>query len=175
MKKLALLFSATSMFLATAVPASAATLLFSFTPSTTGAQRFSFNVDSNPTVFGTTASQFSTNVQNLIVGGVAQTGIRSFTFYATGLDGGLESNVTGGYLGPQLFTGATTAPTLRVGSFGLFDGPNGASGTLSISTVVAAIPEPGTWAMMVLGFGLAGAAIRRRSIAMRVTYGARLS
>ncbi|MBY9061427.1 PEPxxWA-CTERM sorting domain-containing protein [Sphingomonas yunnanensis] len=29
----------------------------------------------------------------------------------------------------------------------------------------AAVPEPSTWAMMVLGFGLAGAAIRRRRAA----------
>ena len=33
---------------------------------------------------------------------------------------------------------------------------------------VAAVPEPATWAMMIAGFGLAGAAMRRR--APRVTY-----
>ena len=33
---------------------------------------------------------------------------------------------------------------------------------------VAAVPEPATWAMMIAGFGLAGAALRRR--APKVTY-----
>lgn len=32
----------------------------------------------------------------------------------------------------------------------------------SLEQVVPTIPEPGTWAMMIIGFGLAGAAIRRR-------------
>jgi opacity protein-like surface antigen len=31
---------------------------------------------------------------------------------------------------------------------------------------VAAVPEPATWAMMILGFGAAGAMIRRRQVAM---------
>ena len=33
---------------------------------------------------------------------------------------------------------------------------------LRLSGVAAAVPEPGTWAMMLLGFGAAGVAIRRR-------------
>ena len=41
-------------------------------------------------------------------------------------------------------------------------GPNNAasySGNLNLSTV--AVPEPATWGMMILGFGLAGGALRR--------------
>lgn len=33
-----------------------------------------------------------------------------------------------------------------------------------------AVPEPGTWAMMILGFGLVGAAMRRRKTAVSVSY-----
>ncbi|WP_375420282.1 PEPxxWA-CTERM sorting domain-containing protein [uncultured Sphingomonas sp.] len=36
-------------------------------------------------------------------------------------------------------------------------------------TPVQAVPEPATWALMLVGFGLVGAAMRRRS-AVRVTY-----
>ena len=36
-------------------------------------------------------------------------------------------------------------------------------------TTAAPVPEPATWALMLVGFGLAGAAMRRRS-AVRVTY-----
>jgi hypothetical protein len=172
MKTRSLLFSATALLLATAVPASAATLLYSFAPTTAGTQRFSFNVDSNPTVTGVTPFQFNTNVQNLTVGGVVQTGVRSFTFYTSGGDGGLENTqIVGAYLGPQLFSGQISTPTLLTGTFSLFGGPGGAAGTLTVSTV-APIPEPATWAMMMIGFGLAGAAIRRRKVATRVTYGA---
>jgi len=33
-----------------------------------------------------------------------------------------------------------------------------------------AVPEPATWAMLILGFGLVGAALRRRKVATRVSY-----
>jgi PEP-CTERM motif len=33
-----------------------------------------------------------------------------------------------------------------------------------------AVPEPATWAMLVMGFGLVGAALRRRQATVRVTY-----
>jgi len=35
--------------------------------------------------------------------------------------------------------------------------------TITASTAIAAVPEPATWAMMIGGFGLAGAALRRRA------------
>lgn len=59
--------------------------------------------------------------------------------------------------GPQLFSGTTVSPTFLVGSFATFDGE------LSIAPVSTAVPEPGTWALMILGFGAAGLALRRRN------------
>lgn len=48
-------------------------------------------------------------------------------------------------------------------------GANGAvySFTLSFGggTAIAGVPEPGTWALMIGGFGFAGAALRRRTVA----------
>jgi len=38
---------------------------------------------------------------------------------------------------------------------------------LVAETAVAAIPEPATWGLMILGFGMAGASMRRRSVAVR--------
>jgi CHRD domain/PEP-CTERM motif len=35
---------------------------------------------------------------------------------------------------------------------------------------LAGIPEPASWGMMIVGFGMAGAAMRRRKQAVRVTY-----
>ncbi len=46
---------------------------------------------------------------------------------------------------------------------------------IAVGPMAAAVPEPGTWAMMILGFGLVGGAMRRRSATakasrMRLTY-----
>ncbi len=170
MKKTSLLLSAGAALLSTAMPASAATLLYSFAPTTNGVAGFSFNVDSDPTVTGVDVFQFSTTVQNLIVGGITQPGTRAFTFFADAFGGGFTGSVVGTYASDrQLFTGTTSAPTLRTGIFTLTDGPSGAAGTLTVSTV-AAIPEPATWAMMAVGFGLAASAMRRRKVTTRVSY-----
>lgn len=42
-------------------------------------------------------------------------------------------------------------------------GPEGFRAALTIETATTAVPEPATWVMMIVGFGLAGAAMRRRS------------
>ena len=59
-------------------------------------------------------------------------------------------------------------PSTFTGTYSL----NGASGSGSFTvSAPAAVPEPATWGMMLLGFGVAGAALRRRRIAAtRVSY-----
>lgn len=53
-----------------------------------------------------------------------------------------------------------------IASFRLTDGYVAAIGGLSVS---GAVPEPATWAMMILGFGAVGGAMRRRqSVAAKV-------
>ncbi|MBV9511196.1 MAG: PEPxxWA-CTERM sorting domain-containing protein [Caulobacteraceae bacterium] len=46
--------------------------------------------------------------------------------------------------------------------------PSGFEGAFSVQTTVAAAPEPAAWALMIMGVGLAGAALRlsRRSCAL---------
>jgi hypothetical protein len=55
---------------------------------------------------------------------------------------------------------------LTAGTYGLFVNGNNAGGGNAGGTVsirqTAAVPEPGTWAMMLLGFGGMGVAMRRR-------------
>lgn len=48
----------------------------------------------------------------------------------------------------------------------LFSGTTNATVTLDFDTVVAAVPEPASWAMLITGFGLAGSALRRRRAAI---------
>jgi hypothetical protein len=65
--------------------------------------------------------------------------------------------------GQPLFSGSLDAPTLLTGSFSLIsyglDEP-------PVTVLVTPIPEPSTWAMMILGFaGVAFMAYRRRKVA----------
>lgn len=39
-----------------------------------------------------------------------------------------------------------------------------------VSLAISAVPEPATWAMMILGFGVVGAAMRRRKTNVSVSY-----
>lgn len=62
----------------------------------------------------------------------------------------------------QIYTGSFTATdtTTRLTFTNLTGGPN--EGILLDAVSVAALPEPATWAMMILGFGAIGLAMRRR-------------
>ena len=42
------------------------------------------------------------------------------------------------------------------------DGDNRSTGALAGTITINAVPEPGTWTMMLLGFGAAGFTIRRQ-------------
>ena len=90
-------------------------------------------------------------------------------------------NVDGPFA-PLDFNGLGARTTFSFGSADAFftlttkNNPNGAPGgsntpvfTLGSVTVPTAVPEPATWAMMLGGFGLLGAATRRRSRVARVT------
>ena len=69
-----------------------------------------------------------------------------------------------------LFTGAPSNPTFNLGTFNLSGGFTAGPATLTISRAVAAVPEPGTWAMMLFGFGAVGVAVRRRRSTAIVRY-----
>ena len=87
-------------------------------------------------------------------GGVTYTLIDSFTTAPPG-DAGIFTTLSGTF-------NVATAGTLRlnIGSGTAFAGGNDfAIDNISVS---AAVPEPATWAMMLTGFGLAGAVLRRR-------------
>jgi hypothetical protein len=129
-----------------------------------------FRLDANPVPefldpgysFGVTTTGLFDGVANLV----------GVTFYLDPFEG--PADVAAGGLtyldntsffsfdvaGPQLFGGTIDAPTLRAfAPEQLTDLSTGETITLS----ARAVPEPAAWAMMVAGFGLAGAAMRRRT------------
>lgn len=97
-------------------------------------------------------------------------------FLTAGIGGGLEINrsdvgslfltFAGG--GPVLFTGSTDSPTFQTGTFSLTPTISGVPGNgrlviSELATSSGVIPEPASWALMIAGFGLVGAAVRRRT------------
>lgn len=169
MKLLAVLLAATAT-LASATPAAAVTLKFDITGDYTA----SFLLDSSPTpdfvedgyLFAITQVPGFPNVPD---------GFADVSFFSQGAAGGLlvskDNNGFADYLleavGPQLYSGTEAAPTFAAGIYQL----EGLSSTPSQFTLtISAVPEASTWGMAIAGFGIAGAALRRRRAKVRVTY-----
>ena len=152
--------------LVAAVPASAAQYIFSFTTSTplfgptaSGSGTFTTS-DTAITVAGQTAYQILSiagQVNGLAI--VAPTGNYG-NYFTTGpsfLDGtGSSFTVAGG--GRVDFFNQSSNGLYRVNTFS----PGSSNFVSASSSAVAAVPEPATWAMMLLGFAAVGFALRRR-------------
>ncbi|MBO9671157.1 MAG: PEP-CTERM sorting domain-containing protein [Sphingobium sp.] len=155
-------------------PASAAPLLYTIT----GSYAASFTLDDHP-VAGADASApnyffpDSTDPDVFYIANVAGTfgghaGIGGLTFYSAAALGGLtitflnpDTNIydTVNLTGIQLFKGPVDAPTLITfgpAAFDDYDTPG------ARSYVAQAVPEPASWAMLAVGLGVVGAAMRRR-------------
>lgn len=172
MKFKILLTSAAILSMTSAVPASAATLLFEIT----GGRNVTFQLDSNPTPSSSQTFLGEQAVFTDITGTVngANTVIPTISF-GTGIFAVLSINAPGldftqfAGAGP-LFTGTGSAPVFSAGTFQLTNPffPTSNS-TLVISEQVAAVPEPATWALMLLGFGFVGGAMRAKKRQQKVT------
>lgn len=150
---------------AASTPADAAQLLFDFSgPSGTAV----FQLAQNPTpdyvnTILPGSDQFGFNNVAGVFNGVSENA--STINFGEGIIADL--NIVADGLGftqfssPTLFTGSAGDPTFLAGTFNL-NNPFLGNGTLTISNVVAGVPEPATWAMMILGFGLIGATMRYR-------------
>ena len=124
---------------------------------------FTFTIAGQP---GLTDSQVSTLLLN---------GSQNINFTSLALDG-MVTTVTGGVGSGGVFTKTSTDPNpetwailnpvlLGIGTHTLTFAGNliGSTGSYSGTiNVQAAVPEAGTWAMMLLGFGAMGMVIRRR-------------
>lgn len=109
------------------------------------------SITTNTSVLGSTTDLDLTSV---FFNGVRLTGI------GVGLNEALFANSV------PIFANAVN--TITINGFSRGNGSYGARG--SFMPISAAIPEPATWAMLILGFGVVGQAVRRRRIAYKVNY-----
>jgi hypothetical protein len=72
------------------------------------------------------------------------------------------SNVLSGLERSGVYVFRTDATRFTTGTFGVIDGSTFAG----LAFAPAAIPEPGSWAMLIVGFGMVGAVSRRRNRAV---------
>ena len=172
-KQLLLLCGIALSSVAASVPANAQALNFTLS----GARNATFTLSSStPNSFTTNAvvgdQIFFNNVAG-IFGGSAGTGNISFGTN-TIADLNIQSSnldFTQLFGSAILFTGSPSSPTFALGTFNLSGGFTSGASTLTISqAAVAAVPEPGTWAMMLLGFGAVGFAVRRRRPTVNVRH-----
>ena len=146
--------------------AGATTLLYEFTPSpgaTTPA--FSFTMDSRPTPTTVFPTSFTINPINVTISGVAAPDCLAFYL----APGGGMADICGrdqiNLFGAQLFEGTLADPIFDARYLGLnnvLGVPQGFLNVTYVATMDGAVPEPSTWAMMLLGFGVASAALRAR-------------
>jgi hypothetical protein len=149
--------------LALAAPANAAVYQFDITGDYTA----SFTLDSSPSPDDVIEGGYFT-LWDIPGFDDAIFGVADISFFNADFDGGIQIvDFYGGSTllvtdGPQLYTGSEYTPTFLTGTYALSEYLGTGSYSLTISDTTAAVPEPASWAMMITGFGLAGAAMRRR-------------
>ena len=134
-----------------------------------GSKSASFSIDTAiPPAFTSASSLIGNQISYSNVAGTfgGIVGTAPSVGFGTGLVAGFQ--ISGTSLGfaqfasADLFSGPLTSPVFNLGTFSLSSIVAGAS-TLRISqATTGAVPEPATWMMMLAGFALTGAAIRRR-------------
>ena len=142
-----------------ATPTSAAEVLYSFS-SLGGTQDFTFTLDVNPTPDAAISGLYFyfDNVAVTTNGSTESAAIQFLRQDVIDVQFLLVSpSISTFYAGPQLYSGNENSPTMLTGVFAF------SNGTLSVTDVSsAAVPEPGTWAMMLFGFGAIGWSLRVR-------------
>lgn len=165
MSRIVSLFGLAMLASISASPASAEILDFTLA----GSQQATFELNSaNPSSFSSSSLIGNQVAYTSVSGSFGGTpGVASTISFGTGSILA-QLNIDGTALGftqlsgPDLFTGNPADPTFNIGTFDLANPFMSQNDVLTIS--VAAVPEPSTWAMMILGFlGLGFLAYRKKA------------
>lgn len=174
MRKLMGLALGLTGMVALAAPAQAATFVITVTdPATTyGNTNVNCGDATGPCSFTDTFT-FDPNGYDLVTATItsgATEAANDIDFTSVTLNGVAFNLLTGGLLIPAsdvefgtLLNQALVDGTNTLVVNGTSGGAGAYSGTLSFSFAQRAVPEPGTWAMMLVGFGATGFALRRRN------------
>jgi hypothetical protein len=131
-----------------------------------GVNTATFDVSENPTPNLDTSSLFQLNnvAVNIVSNGYDRSITENIDFYTA--NGNTEFIAdSGSWFADTLgiansgayFSGTTADPTFKLGTYGI------TGDSLTITDISAAVPEPSTWAMMILGFvGLGFMAYRKK-------------
>lgn len=160
-----------AIVLAAAIPAqaSAADLLYSLSPVSGSGYRASWLMALNPSP--TQAVDGEGFAIERVSGSFPRTtdGDAYLDFFFATNGGGLVISDADGpgilatLYGEQLYTGSEAVPIMRTGMFTLTSGPAGGRRySLNVVDAAAAVPEPATWLLMIVGFGMIGTALRKR-------------
>ena len=130
---------------------------------------FAFEFMIDPTLPANPTNAVS-NFRYTLGGSDAAVTLGDVTFYTQGSGGGLQLQFGSGALlagwGTSLLGSDGRLALLGNGPLDFAADDAGGSGWVTVTEAAAAVvPEPASWALMILGFGLAGAALRRRSVA----------
>ncbi len=163
MFKSALLGAAAIAALATAAPAAAADYIVNYTG--TSALNGAFTATLRLSVFNGTITAITGTRNGLAVTGLSNYAAATQHFSPTApyTDfGGFSYDVVGSPSYNVFYDGS-------LGELNSVDSPNGfvVNESRFTSFAVAAVPEPATWGMMILGFGVIGGAMRRRAARVR--------
>lgn len=170
-KKIALMMSASALL--ASAPASAATFLLGFSGTggaATDSASITITTSDIPNVFGTfnVLSAIGTVGSDVITGLINVTGTPNGTNTPDNLfniDNAFKPSSPFVSLAGLYFGSATSQYNLfsQNGSYELYQATGGAYTSNSVGSLsVAAVPEPGAWALMLLGLGVMGSSMRRR-------------
>ena len=162
---------------AAAAPANAATLLFQLSGSRNAT--FAFDPTTATPSFRSSSfigDQISFNGISGIFGGVAGTASVGFGNFLVA-DLNIQNPNLGftQFVSTDFFRFVNSQPDFTLGTYQLNSIVSGRSELTISQLALGAVPEPGTWAMLILGFGMVGGAIRyrRREMAVRLAPAAR--
>jgi hypothetical protein len=134
------------------VPAQAMSTTHFFWESISGVDDQEFDLPTMPTPDWEDGIGFEIFDVSVLVNGTGPF-LTSTSFYTLASDGGFENAYASTY-GPVVFSGSTASPTFVNGDYDMFDVVGNPSGTLHLTTAMAAVPEPST--VVLMGLGLVG-------------------